>query len=116
MITTTTPLAIPFRNIIKNNIFMENDNHIDMASNGCLYIGNVFLPGYTYTPTVVLRTDQAANPGDDNLVTGNFFGELDYSVAGGFDSGAADHWAGNFSGDTAEAEVSDNGLTLTIPS
>jgi len=113
--TGTTPLAIPFRNVIRDCIFMENDNHVIFACNGSLFLNNVFMKGYTYSPVTVLRTSLVGNPGDDNHVHGNFFGGLDYSITGGFVSGAADSWVGNFSDDVAEAEVGDNGLTIAIP-
>lgn len=115
LLTGTTPLAIPYRNHVIGNTFMDNDNNIDMTCNGSRFMGNVIqATGYAYTATVNLRTNLIASPGDDNIVTGNFF-EGDYSNAGGYISGANDMWVGNIAEDTAEAEVGDNGITIAIP-
>lgn len=114
--TGTTPLAIPYRNHIIGNRFMDNDNHIDFQMNGGSITDNIVQKtGYAYTATVVVRTTLPGNPGDDNIVSRNVF-EGDYSNVGGYIAGAADFWTGNISDDTAEAEVGDNAITLTRPS
>ena len=116
LVTTTTPLAIPYRNHIYNNYFMDSDNHVEFAMNGSRFGPGNFVQttGYAYAATNVVVTNPAANPGDDNMVAGNYF-EGDYSIAGGFRPGAADFWTGNYSDDTAEAEVGDNGITIARP-
>lgn len=111
----TTPLAIPYRNHITNNIFWDSDNGAIFPMNGGEVVGNMFQPvGYTYAMTQVLNTSIVANPGDDNVVHGNTF-PGDYSIAGGYRPGAADEWLGNWASDTAEAEVGDNGITIARP-
>lgn len=115
MIVTTTPLAIPYRNHIIGNVFEDSDNGMMWPSNGSLFAHNYVKPtGYAYTMVQAFNTSLVANPGDDNLVVGNFFGG-DYSIAGGYRGGAADEWFGNFSPDIAEAEVSASGITILPP-
>lgn len=116
MRVTTTPLAIPYRNHIVDCLFYDSDNHCIWPSNGSYFYRNMFQSvGYAYSAVQNLNTSLVANPGDDNVVFGNYFGG-DYSIAGGYRPGAADEWIGNFSPDTAEAEVgTDNGLTIARP-
>jgi len=115
LISTTTPLAIPYRQHVVNCQFYDNDNHLDCAMNGSFVRGCTFQQvGYAYTATVSLRTSQGGNPGDDNVISGNVL-TGDYSVAGGYTGGAADIWIGNFADDVAEAEVGDNGITILPP-
>ena len=114
LFTGAIALAIPFRNIIRNCVFQENDNHIDFTADGSIFVNNIFTPGSVTSPVVTIRTNQAANPGDDNIVTGNYF-PGDYSNTGGYYAGAADEWVGNVASDTAEAEVGDNGFTIARP-
>ena len=115
MKVTTTPLAIPYRNHIKDCQFYDNDNHVEWPMNGSFVYGCMFQAvGYAYTPTLILQTSIVANPGDDNVVWGNVF-TGDYSIAGGYRPGAADEWLGNWASDTAEAEVGDNGITIARP-
>lgn len=111
----TTPLAIPYRNYIEDNLFGDSDNGVIWPSNGSYFRGNEFQPvGYAYPMTQVLNTSIIANPGDDNMVTRNIMA-ADYSIVGGYSPGAADVWIANFAEDLAEAEVGDNGLTIARP-
>lgn len=111
----TTPLAIPYRNHVIGNWFWDNDNHVIFPCNGSEFHGNFFQKtGFAYAAAQVLETSLGGNPGDDNIVTGNTF-EGDYSIAGGFNPGAADYWSGNISDDVAAAQVGDNGLTIARP-
>ena len=111
----TTPLAIPYRNVVKDCMFYDNDNHCEWPSNGSMFVNNMFQAvGYAYSATLILQTSIVANPGDDNIVWGNTFAG-DYSIAGGYRPGAADEWLGNWASDTAEAEVGDNGITIARP-
>ncbi|MGD8498997.1 MAG: hypothetical protein PVJ86_00025 [Phycisphaerales bacterium] len=115
MRVTTTPLAIPYRNHVIGNVFEDSDNGMIWPSNGSLFAHNYVKPvGYAYTMVQAFNTSLVANPGDDNLVVGNYFGG-DYSIAGGYRGGAADEWFGNFSPDIAEAEVADNGIVILPP-
>jgi len=61
--------------------------------------------------------DLRAGTRGENVVSGNAFGNLDYSNVGGLWPNAANPggWAGNTSEDVAEAEVGDNGLTIAPP-
>jgi len=115
MRVTTTPLAIPYRNHIVDNIFDDSDNGMIWPSNGSRFEGNKVNPvGYTYTMVQAFNTSLVANPGDKNIVVGNYFAD-DYSIAGGYRGGATDKWFGNFTPDIAEAEVGDNGVTFLPP-
>jgi len=110
-----TPLAIPYRNHVVGNVFWDSDNGAIFPCNGSVISGNVFQPtGYAYSMTQVLNTTVGGNPGDDNLVVGNYL-PGDYSIVGGYAGGAADVWSGNYATDVAEAEVGDNGLTILPP-
>lgn len=113
LFTGTTPLAIPYRNHIFNNWFMDNDNHVHYDMNGSRFGPGNFIQktGYAYTATICLD----CSAGDDNMISGNVF-EGDFSIAGGYTGGAADYWIGNYSDDTAEAEVGDNAITIARPS
>jgi len=115
METTTTPLAIPYRNYILGCYFHDSDNGVEWSMNGSFILGCLFQPtGYAYAMIQVLNTSTVANPGDDNIVAENVF-PGDYSIAGGYRPGAADAWLGNWADDTAEAEVGDNGITIARP-
>jgi hypothetical protein len=110
-----TPLAIPYRNHVSGNIFWDCDNGMIFPCNGSVISGNVFQPtGYAYSMTQVLNTTVQGNPGDDNLVVGNYL-PGSYTVVGGYSGGAADVWLGNYATDTGEAGVGDNGLTILPP-
>lgn len=111
----TTPLAIPYRNHIIGCQFWDSDNGAVFPCNGSEWHDNMFQPvGYAYSMTQVLNTSVGGNPGDDNVLWGNVF-PGDYSIAGGYNPGAADEWLGNWASDTAEGEVGDNGITVGRP-
>lgn len=111
----TTPLAIPYRNHIIGCVFWDSDNGMIFPMNGSEVRNCLFQPtGYAYAMVQVLNTSVGGNPGDDNVVHGNTF-PGDYSIAGGYNPGAADAWLGNWADDTAEAEVGDNGITIARP-
>ena len=115
MRTTTTPLAIPYRNMIIGNTFEDSDNGMIWSANGSHFQGNTVKPvGYAYSMVEAFSTSPIGNLGDDNLIVGNYFGG-DYSIVGGYRGGAADEWFGNASPDIAEAEVADNGWTILPP-
>ena len=111
----TTPVAIPCRNHVIGNMFWDSDNGAVFPCNGSEFHDNMFQPvGSAYSMTQVLNTSVAGNPGDDNVLWGNVF-PGDYSIAGGYNPGAADTWIGNMAEDVAEAEVGDNGWTIARP-
>jgi len=113
--TAVAPAAIPYRNHIVGNVFWDNDNGAVYSCNGSIVAENVFQSvGYVYGNTLVLQTSTIANPGDDNIVSGNHFGGT-YTIAGGYRAGAADDWVGNVAEDVAGAGVADNGLTIARP-
>jgi len=115
IITTTTPLAVPYCNHVVGNILFNNDNNIDLVCNGSRITGNVVQTnGVDAIATVNIRTTLPGNPGDDNIVSENVL-EGDYSNAGGFIAGVADMWCGNICSDVAEAEVGDNGFSIASP-
>lgn len=110
-----TPLAIPYRNHIVGCRFYDSDNGAVFPCNGSYWYDNMFQPvGYAYSMTQVLNTSVGGNPGDDNVVWNNCF-PGDYSIAGGYNPGAADAWLGNWADDTTEGEVGDNGITIARP-
>jgi len=116
----TTPIADPLMWRIERCLFWDNDNHIgSLASDHCLNTSvikdNLFYDGEGIATT--LKLDLRGGSLGHNIVTGNFFSG-DYSNVGGYwDSAAqASEWIGNFSPDTAEAEVgTDNGQTILPP-
>ena len=108
-------VALPTRNVVAGNVFMDSDNHMVFPGNGNLVQSNVFQAvGVTYTAIQILNTDTAADPGNHNIVTGNIL-PGDYSQAGGYRGGAADVWIGNLAEDVAEPECGDNGFTILVP-
>ncbi|MCP4540680.1 MAG: hypothetical protein GY832_26375 [Chloroflexi bacterium] len=116
MIYGAMPLAIPYRNYIINNVFMDSDNGMVWPSNGSVFYNNrVQKVGYAYTSVnVFVSGGFPGTGGDDNIVYGNSF-EGDFSNAGGYYMGPADFPMGNFSDDVAEAEVGAQGLVTAVP-
>ena len=119
--TSTTPTADPLQCRIERNLFRDVDNMIgSLASShgfgGTVIKDNVFaLPGQL---PVTLVIDLRGGHVGANTVTGNHFAaSADYSQPGGYWDCAAlpGYWTGNFSVDTAEAEVGDNCITLLPP-
>lgn len=108
-------VALPTRNVVAGNHFMDGDNHMVFPGNGNIVQGNIFQQvGVTYTAIQILNTSTGANPGDHNIVVGNVLAG-DYSIVGGYRGGAADIWIGNLTNDVAEAETADNGFTILPP-
>ena len=112
---TSSPLAIPYRQHIVNCHVYDNDNGVVCPMNGSFVRNSSFQKnGYAYASAQVLNTSVVGNPGDDNMIFGNFF-EGDFSLAGGYRFGTNDFPMGNFSDDVAEAEVDATGLVVAIP-
>lgn len=115
--STNTGYADAYRAYIANNWFHESLIGIDASLNVSVVAGNLFQAhGVTTMATVV---DLRLGTRGENLVSGNVFESADYSQAAGtaYWANAANPgmWAGNVSGDTAEAEVGDNGWTIAPP-
>jgi len=116
---SSTPNASPYECEIIGNVFWENENHI--AGNGAIvgfnltvFQGNIFHEGELIAAT--LQLDLRGGSLGNNIVTGNIFCG-DYSNAGGFYAHAGDpgNWVGNSTEDILEAEVGDNGWTISPP-
>ena len=95
--------------IIDNYFSDKCTKGIYMPLRRCLIKGNAFSTMTTACDTV----GYAATNGDYNNVHGNWFGGS-YSQAV-YQAQTNDDWAGNYSMDTAETEVADNGITIAVP-
>ena len=96
--------------------FYECDNFIDASLNVSRIQGCTFSESGAYAATVII--DLRSGTRGENCVSGNVFdGGADYSNTGGFYANAAapGDWTGNVCGDTGEAEVGDNGFTISAP-
>lgn len=115
IISTATPNADPFECVLEDNIFQENDNHVDVTYGASLIRGNTFFVGSLLVATIKL--DLRGGTVGKNIVAGNIM-PGDYSNIGGYwgNAGNPDVWIGNLADDVAEAEVGDNGFTLLPPS
>jgi hypothetical protein len=113
--STNVATADAYRTVIAGNWFHESVGGIDASLNVSLIKDNVFTVGGATAMTTVV--DLRAGTIGENTVTGNAFGNADYSQPGGFWANAAapGGWTGNTSEDIAEAEVGDNGLTVLPP-
>jgi hypothetical protein len=109
-------IAIPMRNRILRNQFLESQNGVYFPCNSSIIADNIFQPnGLAYNMTIVLHTNDGAGAGTNNIVTRNVL-PGDYSIGGGqYQGDATDVWSGNFATDIAEAEVADNGFTILPP-
>jgi len=115
IVSTNTGYADAYRAYIAGNWFHESTEGLDASLNVSAVVNNIFsVDGVTAMTSVLdLRTGTQG----ENIVCGNYFGDADYSNAGGFyaNAGNPGGWAGNVSQDTAEAEVGDNGWTIAVP-
>jgi len=114
IISTNTGNADPYECVLEGNIFMENDNHVDVSFGMTLIRGNAFHLGKLIAAAIKL--DLRGGTVGTNLVIGNAM-PGDYSNVGGYYGNAAnpDNWIGNLADDVAEAEVGDNGFTILPP-
>lgn len=110
---SNTSFAIAYRALIQGNLFHENENHVVCPLNSSFVLNNVFQE-VGVGVTAEKKLDIGAGSARANMVHGNYFGG-DYSIVGGYNPGTNDSWAGNFSMDTGEAEVGDNGITVLAP-
>lgn len=117
--TGACPLAIPFRNLIEDCHFYENDNHINGEFNASRFLRNIFAgAGIAYTATIKLNTDGGVGAGGArNIVFGNKFGGA-YTTAGYVSTGT-DEWYGNYTNPAGESvpgvTVHACGLTIAAP-
>jgi len=114
ILATNVATADPAHAVIEGNHFVGCNLFIDASLDESLVKDNVF----AYSAVVAsITVDLRAGGVGLNTVTGNDFGQADYSNVGGFwaNAGAPGSWVGNTSADIAEAEVGDNGLTVLPP-
>jgi len=108
---TSAPTTSAYGWIVEGNVFTDKlTNGIYMPLYNALIRGNSFGNGLTVACDTV---GYSATNGDYNTVHGNWFG-CSYSIPQ-YQSQSNDDWSGNFSMDTAEAEVGDNGITIAVP-
>lgn len=114
VVETATPRQNAYECLFQNNVFFENEGHVDGGFGVTLFQGNVFMQG-SLIPAVISLDLRGGTVGE-NMVVGNVFGG-DYSNAGGYYANAANPgaWVGNFAEDLAAAQVGDNGLTIAPP-
>ena len=119
IICTDSSNANPYMNVIRDNLFWENENHIgslgnDKSFNLTLFQGNVFHEGVLISATLILDL-RGGSQGKNIVVNNHFCG--DYSHPGGYYAHAVSpgNWVGNFAEDVAEAQVADNGITIAPP-
>lgn len=117
VIDTTT--ANPYMNVIRNNLFWENDNHVgsvadDRSFNLSVFEENTFHEGVLIPAARML--DLRGGSRGENIVTKNTFCG-DYSNTGGYWANVANpgNWVGNRAEDVGEAETADNGFTIAPP-
>lgn len=82
-------IAIPLRNVVKNNLFRLNTNDIDLPSSYSLFEGNRHFKAATKTIDIAV--------GEYNMVTGNVWADVaaDIDPGNGYDGNATDTWTGN---------------------
>jgi hypothetical protein len=106
---TSTSNAIPLMWRVRNCWFNGNDNHIRVSASRWLIHDNYFGP---IGSGVGITLNYVSSQGASNVVTKNYLsGDYDGEYLGG----TGDEWAGNFSMDTASAEVGAEGLTTAAP-
>lgn len=120
---TDTSTADVYQMHVMGCTFQECDEYISRAQGGynqCVIANNIFVDG-THDATfpagvggTAVFIDMRGGSVGYNTVTMNSLGG-DYSNTGGYYSGTADNWIGNFAEDIAEAEVGDNGITIAVP-
>lgn len=98
IVNTSTTIANPLRWVIRDNIFMDNDEHIDMPFTESVVKDNVFDEAVTN-----VEVDGGAG---GNFVVDNYFADdqADITNGNGYAGHATDIWR-NFSGNTAAMTV-----------
>ena len=106
--TLNTAVAIPLCWIVRDNIFMDNTNHIVCSASRWVVKGNV---SGKFT-TLGFSLAAVSSQGEYNSVHANYLSG-DYDA--GYLGGSNDDWAGNYSMDVTSAEVGAEGLTILAP-
>ena len=119
IITTDSSEANAYMNVVKDNVFWENENHVgslgnDRGFNLSVFTGNVFHEGVLIAATRML--DLRGGTRGENIVVGNYFCGT-YSQAAGYYPNAANpgNWVGNLAEDVGSGQVADNGITVAPP-
>lgn len=115
---TDTSTADPYQMHVAHCTFQESENYIEPVSGGwnaCLIHDNVFAEATGDLQATDVYIDLRGGSLGYNMVCRNCFGGDDYSNTGGWYGHAEDFWVGNYHEDTAEAEVSDSGITISPP-
>jgi hypothetical protein len=104
--------------VIAGNLFHSNLRHVYTRLRQAYIHDNTFVENGLGPAGAVLAATTKLNlsgaQSNWNVVTKNVM-LGDYSNTGGYTAGTEDNWAGNFSDDIAEAEVTDFGTTSTVP-
>ena len=92
---SSTAIAVPLRNTVRNCKFLGNTNDIDSAMSYSLIEGNRHFKAATKTIVIA--------GGEYNMVTGNVWPDVaaDIDPGNGYDGNATDTWTGNLTADTA---------------
>lgn len=100
IMTRSTGIAVPLRNVVRRCLFMANTNDILMSSSYGLFEDNRF---FSAAATNKLNTVYVSAQGGYNVVTGNVFPDAiaDIDPAHGYDGAATDTWTGNLVSDQA---------------
>ena len=94
---SSTSIAVPLRNTIRNNKFMGNTNDITTSLSYSLIEGNRFFTAGSGATNKVISTTFNSSQGGLNLVTGNVFPNTEAQIApgNGYTGAADDTWTGN---------------------
>lgn len=116
---TSTATACPYQTHILGNTFQECAEYIASDAGGwnaSIIAYNHFVAATGDLAATTTFIDMGTAALGCNQIVGNFL-DGDYSNAGGYTAGSAgtDNWVGNIVFDVAEAEVGDNGFSITQP-
>lgn len=91
---SSTSIAVPLRNTIRNNTFQGNTNDIATSLSKSVIEGNRFMTAGSGATNKVVSTTYNATQGGDNFVIRNFFNNTEAQIApgSGFTGAASDVW------------------------
>jgi hypothetical protein len=114
IISTDTGNADPYECILEGNIFMENDNHVDVSFGVSQIVRNTFFLGKLIA--AVIKLDLRGGTVGKNIVSGNIF-QGTYTIVGGYagNAGNPDFWMGNLASPVTGGIIGDNGFTIVPP-